>query len=96
MEPLIPDGSLAVFRPPGGGAREGRVFLVQLLRADDPEGGGAFTVKRWHSDKAAAPDAEGGWRHVSIELRSANREFPPIEVRAEEDLRLVGELVRVL
>ena len=96
MLPLIDDGAHAIFRFGAAGDREGRVLLVQLQRAEDPEGGGAFTVKRWHSEKAPAPESEGGWRHTRIELRSVNREFRPIAVTRDQDVRVIAEFVRVL
>jgi transcriptional regulator with XRE-family HTH domain len=96
MEPLLADGALAVFRAGAAGDREGRVLLVQLLTAEDPEGGAAFTVKRWHSAKEPAPESEGGWRHTAIELRPLNPDFRPIKVRREDELRVIAELVRAL
>jgi transcriptional regulator with XRE-family HTH domain len=96
MEPLIPDGSAAVFRAGVAGDREGRILLVQLLRAEDPEGGGAFTVKRWHSEKEPAPEDDGGWRHSRIELRPLNRAHPRIELSSEQDLRVIAEFVERL
>ncbi len=47
MEPRIPDGSYAIFRPVPGGSREGRILLVELQGEVDPELGTAYTVKRW-------------------------------------------------
>src|ERR1700720_3698926 len=58
MEPVIPDGSLCVFRGGVTGSRQGRLVLVEEL------GGGAddrYTVKRYASDKAQRVD--GTWAH---------------------------------
>jgi phage repressor protein C with HTH and peptisase S24 domain len=96
MEPLVPDGAFAVFRAGVAGDRQGRMLLIELLTAEDPELGGAYTVKRWYSEKESAPAEEGGWRHSRIELRSINPEHRPIGISRDQDVRVIAELVRVL
>jgi SOS-response transcriptional repressor LexA len=98
MEPAIPDGAVALFvaNPAGGplpGSREGKIVLARLSEASDPEGGGSYTVKRYHSEKI--PD-DGGWRHVSIELRSLNPEVPSITLTPEQEVDVIAEFVSVL
>jgi phage repressor protein C with HTH and peptisase S24 domain len=92
MEPLIPDGSLCVFRSTVTGSRQGRLVLVESL------GGGAndrYTVKRYKSEKLQNPD--GTWRQERIRLESLNPEFPSWDLDPEEErYRIVGEFVRVL
>jgi len=46
MEGLIEKGSCAIFRKLGG-ELEGKVLLVQRLDASDPEGGGAYIIKKF-------------------------------------------------
>jgi hypothetical protein len=99
MEPTIPDGALALFLadPAGGplpGSREGKIVLARLHEATDPEGGGSYTVKRYHSEKAA--DEDGGWRHTRIELQSLNREIPDIELEPGMEVDVIAEFVSVL
>lgn len=99
MEPTIPDGALAVFvaNPTGGplpGSREGKIVLAELREATDPEGGGSYTVKRYHSEKAA--DDDGGWRHTRIQLQSLNRETPDIELEPGMEVDVIAEFVGVL
>jgi ATP-dependent helicase YprA (DUF1998 family) len=99
MEPTIPDGALALFLadPAGGplpGSREGKIVLARLHEATDPEGGGSYTVKRYHSEKAA--DEDGGWRHTRIELQSLNREIPDIELEPGMEVDVIAEFVGVL
>ena len=96
MEPRIPDGSYVVLRTPVEGDREGRDLMVELTDAEDPEGGGRYTVKRWHSEKVAAGGDEGGWRHSRIVLQSLNPDIPSIELNGGEGLRVVGEFVATL
>jgi|SRR5579863_9254792 SOS-response transcriptional repressor LexA len=92
MEPLIPDGSLCAFRHGVTGSRHGRLVLVERL------GGGGndrYTVKRYRSEKKAAPD--GTWTHERITLESLNPEFESWDLDPEEErFRIVAEFVRVL
>jgi SOS-response transcriptional repressor LexA len=71
------------------------VVLVQLAGAEDPEGGGRYTVKRYRSEKV---EAEGDtWSHERIWLEPVNREFEPIEIRPDEEgVAVIAEFMRVL
>lgn len=95
MEPTIPDRSWCLFRPCPAGSREGRLLLVQVNTHADPEDGGRYTVKRYHSLKQATND---GWVHESIRLEPLNKSYQPIEISSEEaeDVRVVGEFIRVI
>ncbi len=98
MEPTIKDGSLCVFHNPVVGSRQGRVVLVQKRQISDPETGGNFTVKRYHSTKIVD---ESGWRHDVISLipdnpdreKYAVMKFTPED---DEDLRVIAEFVAML
>jgi len=93
MEPLIPDGSLAIFRAGVTGSREGRLVLVEDLGGAG--GTNRYTVKRYHSEKVAGPDGE--WRHMRIRLESLNPEYPSWDLDPEEEkYRIVAEFERVL
>ena len=98
MEPRIPDGSYCLFRGARGGTREGKLVLVWHRGCTDPALGGEFSIKKYTSTKAEAPD--GGWSHREIRLKPLNPDpayrdlvFDP---RSEGDLRVVGEFVSVL
>jgi SOS-response transcriptional repressor LexA len=95
MKPRIPSGSWCLFRPCPAGSREGRLILVQLTTHNDPEDGGRYTVKRYHSTKQST---EEGWEHAIIELQPLNPDFQPIPLSAEnaDDLRIIGEFVNVI
>ncbi|GAB4243790.1 MAG: hypothetical protein Kow00129_03160 [Thermoleophilia bacterium] len=95
MEPLAPDGAWCLFRSPVEGSRQGKVVLVQLRDALDPETGERYTIKRYESRKQAAEDA---WRHERIFLKPANPGFDPIVLTGDDEgqLRVVAELVEVL
>jgi SOS-response transcriptional repressor LexA len=96
MEPRIPDGSLCVFRSNVTGSRQGKLVLVEYL------GGGSndrYTVKRYFSEKSAAPDAGEGqsWRHERIRLEPLNPEYDAWDLNPEEDrFRVIAEFVAVL
>jgi SOS-response transcriptional repressor LexA len=91
MEPLIPDGSLCVFRHGVTGARSGRLVL-----AENRTSGGTdqYAVKRYTSQKVAS---EEGWRHTGIRLESLNPGYPSWDLDPDEEkYRILAEFVRVL
>jgi phage repressor protein C with HTH and peptisase S24 domain len=98
MEPLIPDGSLCVFRHDVIGSRQGRLVLVEDRSAT---GDNRYTVKRYKSEKVS-PKAEGdefdeSWRHGRIRLESLNPDYPSWDlVQDEEKYAIIAEFVRVL
>lgn len=93
MLPLIPSGSLCIFRKFGAGSRNNRKVLVED-RSQSGIGGAGYTVKIYHSEKAAHPD---GWTQQRIWLESINPAFPPIELAEEDDrYAVVAEFVSLL
>ena len=100
MEPLIPDGSLCLFRVDVAGSRGGRILLVQHHAISDPELGGSYTVKKYRSLKVQEADAtdDASWTHTAIQLVPLNEEFQTIWINPDqvEDLRIVAEFIRVL
>lgn len=95
MEPLIPDGSLCIFRYSVVGSRQGKLLLIQ--REGASESGGEFTVKRYTSRKA---ETEEGWRHAGIRLEPINPEFQAWDLDAADlengPYKVRGEFLRVL
>jgi SOS-response transcriptional repressor LexA len=96
MEPTIRDGDYIVFRAKPAGTRQGKIVLAQYRGPADPDTGGAFTVKRYSSEKEASD--EGGWRHTRVVLSPTNPEYSPIILskRDAESVQVVGEFVTVL
>ena len=91
MEPLIPDGSLCVFRRGVTGSREGRLVLVENL---ETSGNNRYTVKRYRSEKT---QTGGEWRHARIRLESLNPDYPSWDLDPDEEkYRILAEFVRVL
>ena len=95
MEPKIKDGSWNLFRPCPQGSRKGRIVLVQFNSMGDPENGGRFTVKKYHSEKV---QVDGGWRHEKIELLPFNPDYERITVESHEapEMIIVGEFVSMI
>jgi SOS-response transcriptional repressor LexA len=95
MEPMIPDGSYCLFASPVEGSRQGKIVLVRLRDAVDPETGERFTVKRYDSEKMGTDDS---WRHARITLKPLNPEFEAIELASEqeEEVTVIAELIEVL
>ena len=88
MEPLIPDGSLCVFRAGVTGSRAGRLVLAEDREAN------AFAVKRYKSEKVTT---EEGWRHGRIHLESLNPGYPSWDLDPDEEkYRILAEFVQVL
>jgi len=96
MEPQIHDGDLCVFRAKPAGSRQGKIVLAQYRGPTDPETGGAFTVKRYTSEKISEPN--GSWRHTRVSLSSLNPQFAPIivETKGKDEVTVVAEYVCVL
>ena len=95
MEPKIASDSWCLFRPCPLGSRDGRVLLMQFQTDCDAEGGGRFTVKKYHSEKSIGEDS---WQHRVIQLLPLNPEYRPIEITEanSDEMFVVGEFVRVL
>lgn len=92
MEPLIPSGSVCLFRRFGAGSRQGRLVLVEELARGTND---RYTVKRYTSRKAELSD--GTWSHEAIVLEPLNPEHEPIVLSADEErYRVLAEFVRVL
>ena len=95
MEPRIPAGSYCLFATPVEGSRQGKIVLVELRDAVDPDTGHRYTVKTYESEKVHNED---GWEHRQIVLRPINPDFAPITLAGDEkdQVAVVAELVAVL
>ena len=96
MEPKIHDGDLCVMHRYEGGSRNGEIVLAQHREVFDPESGGAYSIKKYSSEKAVEED--GSWHHEKITLLPINREYDPIVVDGNEDdaFKVVAVLKGVL
>ncbi len=91
MEPLIPDGSLCVFRAGVTGSRQGKRLLIEQFSETDFAN--RYTVKRYTSSKSF--DESGEWRHEEIRLEPLNREFEAFTL-SPDSFRVIAEFVAVL
>ena len=92
MEPLIPNGSVCLFRKFGAGSRQGKLVLVEELGRG---GNDRYTVKRYVSTKRQRED--GSWEHDAIRLEPLNPEHEAWYLDPEEErYHIVAEFVRVL
>lgn len=90
MEPLIPDGSVCIFRAPVTGSRRGRNLLIEKF--DETDFSARYTVKRYArtGDLAEAAD-----REQAIRLEPLNPEFEAFDLTSDQ-FRVVAEFVQVL
>ena len=91
MEPDIPDGSVAIFRPYQGGTRDQQIVLIQR---DGEDGLASWTLKRYTSKKRQLSDSE--WRHEEITMHSRNEEFDDWGLDPNENNRTLGVFVQVV
>jgi phage repressor protein C with HTH and peptisase S24 domain len=92
MEPLIPDGSLCVFRAPVVGSRQGKKLLIEQFGASAESA--RYTIKRYTSRKIYN-EAEETWEHEDIRLEPLNSEFEAFSLHPDE-FRVIAEFVKVL
>lgn len=93
MEPLVPDGSLAIFDTQSkGGSRVGRLVLVEERRRG---GVNAYTLKRYESVKQAS--SEDSTVRTAIRLHPLNPDHAVIDLDPEDDrYQIVGFFLRAL
>ena len=93
MEPVVPDGSLAVFDTESkGGSRVGRLVLVEERRRG---GANAYTLKRYASTHQAY--SEDTNTRSKIELHPLNPEHEVIPLDPEDDrYHILGIFLRTL
>ncbi len=91
MEPLIPDGSLCIFRAGVKGTRQGKRLLIEKF--DENDFAARYTVKRYTSAKSC--DENGDWSHERIRLEPLNPEFEAFDL-SPDAFRVIAEFVAVL
>ena len=90
MEPLIPDGSLCIFRAGVAGSRSGRILLIEKF--DENDFAARYTVKKYARQGGLVESAE---REGEIRLEPLNRDFEPVFLTGDQ-FRVVAEFVQVL
>lgn len=98
MNKRIPNGSWCLFNSNVGGSRRGKIVLVQHRDIQDPDVGGTFTVKQYHSEKH--PDADGVDVQTEIRLKPVTDAFGYTDIVLTPDdsvtLDVIGEFLAVL
>lgn len=92
MEPKIHDGDLCVMRAQPQGSRVGTIVLAQHHETADPDTGGAYSIKKYTSEKSF--DEDESWRHEKITLLPLNPDYGPIEMGEGDSI--VTAFVKVL
>jgi DUF2075 family protein len=96
MNKIIPDGSLCLFKANPGGGRNGKIVLVQHRDIEDPDHGGTYTAKTYHSEKI---EEDGVMVNQRIVLKPETNAYgySPIVIESDgEDLVVVGEYLVIL
>jgi DUF2075 family protein/predicted GIY-YIG superfamily endonuclease len=96
MNKVIPYGSLCLFKANPGGSRTGKTVLVQHCDIEDPDHGGTYTVKTYHSDKV---EEDGVLVNQRIVLKPETNAYGYSPIVIEDcggELVVVGEFLAVL
>jgi SOS-response transcriptional repressor LexA len=96
MNKRIINGSWCLFKANPGGSRNGKIVLVQHRDIEDPDHGGTYTVKTYHSEKI---EEEGVLVNQRIVLKPETNAYgySPIVIENNgEELVVVGEFLVVL
>lgn len=96
MNRKIPNGSWCLFKANPGGTREGKVVLVQHRDIEDPDHGGSYTVKIYHSEKIVIDDATVNQKVILTPFTNAFGYTPITLQDGNEDLIVIGEFLSVL
>jgi uncharacterized protein len=96
MNKRIINGSWCLFKANPGGSRNGKIVLVQHRDIEDPDHGGTYTVKTYHSEKI---EEDGVLVNQRIVLKPETNAYgySPIFIGNDgEELVVVGEFLSVM
>lgn len=96
MNKRIINGSWCLFKSNPGGSRNGKIVLVQHRDIEDPDHGGTYTVKTYHSEKVEEDGVLVNQRIVLKPETNAYGYSPIVIEDSGEELVVVGELLVVL
>lgn len=96
MNRRIPNGSWCLFKSNPGGSRNGKVVLVQHRSIEDPDHGGSYTIKVYHSEKDGKGDVYEN-KKIVLKPDSTGFGYAPIVLEdANDDLIVIGEFLVVI
>ena len=93
MNKRIINGSWCLFKANPGGNRNGKIVLVQHRDIEDPDHGGTYTVKTYHSEKIEEDGVLVNQRIVLKPETNAYGYSPIIVENDGENLLLIGEYI---
>ncbi|MGO3344143.1 MAG: DNA/RNA helicase domain-containing protein [Marinomonas sp.] len=96
MNKRIINGSWCLFKANPGGSRNGKIVMVQHRNIEDPDHGGTYTVKTYHSEKI---EEDGVLKNKRIVLKPETNAYgySPIVIEHDgEELTVIGEFLSVL
>jgi phage repressor protein C with HTH and peptisase S24 domain len=96
MNKRIINGSWCLFKANPGGSRNGKIVLVQHRDIEDPDHGGTYTVKTYHSEKIEEDGVLVNQRIVLKPETNAYGYSPIVVEDGGEELVVVGEFLVVL
>ena len=96
MNKRIINGSWCLFKANPGGSRNGKIVLVQHRDIEDPDHGGTYTVKTYHSEKIEEDGVLVNQRIVLKPETNAYGYSPIVVEDSGEELVVVGEFLLVL
>jgi SOS-response transcriptional repressor LexA len=96
MNKRIINGSWCLFKANPGGSRNGKIVLVQHRDIEDPDHGGTYTVKTYHSEKIEEDGVLVNQRIVFKPETNAYGYSPIIIEDDCEELVVVGEWLSTL
>jgi len=96
MNKRIINDSWCLFKANPGGSRNGKIVLVQHRNIEDPDHGGTYTVKTYHSEKVEE-DGELINQRIVLKPETTAYGYSPIVIEeGDEGLVVVGELLVVI
>jgi uncharacterized protein len=96
MNKHIPNGAWCLFKSTPGGTRNGKIVLVQYRGIEDPDLGGSFTIKRYHSEKIQQDEYSLNQRIVLSPESTAFGYCDIVITDPEEDFSVIGEFLAKL
>lgn len=96
MNRRIPNGSWCLFKANPGGTRNGKAVLVQHRDIEDPDHGGSYTVKVYHSEKTVEDEIILNRKIILKPDTNAFGYSPIVLEDVSEDLMVVGEYLVVV
>jgi uncharacterized protein len=96
MNKRIPNGSWCLFKANPGGTRNSKIVLVQHRDIEDPDHGGSYTVKRYHSEKGVENDVEVNQQIVLMPESTVFGYQPMTLDQPDEDVKVIGEFIAII